>query len=96
MFNVRLAGGHLYGKQLFTWLSLVVSLMASFVLSFFRGTLVGIRGNIAIRRNPTLHSFMGQNMKICLHELIACLEGAIAKTMCRVRYAISRADRHIL
>ena len=34
MFNVRLAGGHLYGKQLFTWLSLVVSLMA-FVLSFF-------------------------------------------------------------
>ena len=35
MFNVRLAGGHLYGKQLFTWLSLVMSLMASFVLSFF-------------------------------------------------------------
>ena len=35
MFNVKLAGGHLYGKQLITWLSLVVSLMASFVLSFF-------------------------------------------------------------
>ena len=35
MFNVRRAGGHLYGKQLFTWLSLVVSLMVSFVLSFF-------------------------------------------------------------
>ena len=35
MFNVRLAGAHLYGKQVFTWLSLVVSLMASFVLSFF-------------------------------------------------------------
>ena len=35
MFNVRLAGDHLYGKQLFTWLSLVVSFMASFVLSFF-------------------------------------------------------------
>ena len=35
MFNIRLAGGHLYGKQLFTWLSLVVSFMASFVLSFF-------------------------------------------------------------
>ena len=35
MFNVRLAGGHLYGKQLFTWLSLMVSFMASFVLSFF-------------------------------------------------------------
>ena len=35
MFDVRLASGHLYGKQLFTWLSLVVSLMASFVFSFF-------------------------------------------------------------
>ena len=35
MFNVRLAGGHLYWKQLFTWLSLVVSFMASFVLSSF-------------------------------------------------------------
>ena len=27
--------GDFYGKQLFTWLSLVVSFMASFVLSFF-------------------------------------------------------------
>ena len=35
MFNVRLAGGHLYVKQLLTWLSLVVPLMASFVLSVF-------------------------------------------------------------
>ena len=35
MFNFKLAGGHLYGKQLFTWLSLVVSLIASFVLFFF-------------------------------------------------------------
>ena len=43
MFNVRLAGGHLCGKQLFTWLSLVVSLMASFVLSFFP---LGVLGGI--------------------------------------------------
>ena len=35
MFNNRIASGHLYGKKLFTWLSLVVSLIASFVLSFF-------------------------------------------------------------
>ena len=35
MLNSRLAGGHLYGKQLFTWLSLVVSFMAFFVLSLF-------------------------------------------------------------
>ena len=33
--NVRLAGYHLCGKLLFTWLSMVVSLMVSFVLSFF-------------------------------------------------------------
>ena len=36
MFYVRLAGDHLYWKLLFTWLSLVMSLIASnFVLSFF-------------------------------------------------------------
>ena len=36
MFNVRLAGDHLYGKWLFTWLSLVMSLMVSyFVLCVF-------------------------------------------------------------
>ena len=35
MFNVRLVGGYLYGKQLFTWLSLVVSLMASFCAVLF-------------------------------------------------------------
>ena len=35
MLNVRLACGHLYGKQLFTWLSLVVSLMASFCAVLF-------------------------------------------------------------
>ena len=34
MFNVRLAGGHLCGKQLFTWLSLGVSLMASLCCPF--------------------------------------------------------------
>ena len=36
MLNVRLASGHLYGKQLFTWLSLVVSLMASFCAVLFQ------------------------------------------------------------
>ena len=40
MLNVRLAGDHLYGKLLFTWLSLVMSMVVSFVLSFFpRGVL---------------------------------------------------------
>ena len=37
MCNVRSAGDHLYGKWLFTWLSLVMSLMVSyFVLSASR------------------------------------------------------------
>ena len=31
MFNIRLDGGRLYGKELFTWLSLVMYLMASFL-----------------------------------------------------------------
>ena len=35
MLNVRLTGDHLYWKQLFTWLSLVMSLWRLFVLSFF-------------------------------------------------------------
>ena len=43
MFNVGLAGGRLCGRRLFAWLSLVVSFMASFVLSFFPlGVLDGI------------------------------------------------------
>ena len=35
LLNVRLAGDHLFVKLLFTWLSLVMSVMVSFVLSFF-------------------------------------------------------------
>ena len=42
MFNVRLAGDYLYGKWLFTWLSLVMSLMVScFALSFFPRDVLG-------------------------------------------------------
>ena len=36
MLNVRLAGDHLYGKLLFTWLSLVVSVMVSFCAVLFQ------------------------------------------------------------
>ena len=38
MLNVRLAGDHLFRKLLFTWLSLVMSMMSMYllVLSFFR------------------------------------------------------------
>ena len=34
MLNVRLASDHQYGKLLFTWLSLVMSLIVYFVLYF--------------------------------------------------------------
>ena len=43
MLNVRLAGDHMYGKSLFTWLSVVMSLLILFVLSLFpRDVLNGI------------------------------------------------------
>ena len=35
LLNVRLAGDHLYGKMLFTWLSLVMSMMVSFCAVLF-------------------------------------------------------------
>ena len=35
MFNVRLTGGRLCGRLLFNWLSLVVSLVASFCAVLF-------------------------------------------------------------
>ena len=35
MLNVILAGDHLYGKLLFTWLSLVMSLTVSFYALLF-------------------------------------------------------------
>ena len=34
MFTVWLAGDHLYGKWLFTWLSLEISLMVSYFVLF--------------------------------------------------------------
>ena len=35
LFNVRLSGEHLYGKLMFTWLSLVMSVMVSFSAVLF-------------------------------------------------------------
>ena len=35
LLNVRLTGDHLYGKLLFTWLSLVMSMMVSFCAVLF-------------------------------------------------------------
>ena len=41
MLNVRLAGEHLYGKCLFTWLSLVMSLLMSLCAVFFSTRCLG-------------------------------------------------------
>ena len=41
MVNVRLADGHLFVKQLFTWLSLVVSLIVSFCAVLFSTRCLG-------------------------------------------------------
>ena len=35
MLNVRLAGDHVYGKYLFTWLSIVMSLLVSLCAVLF-------------------------------------------------------------
>ena len=43
MFNVRLAGDHLYGKRLFTWLSLVTSLMVSILCCPFSHEMSWVR-----------------------------------------------------
>ena len=70
MFNVRLAGGHLYGKQLFTWLLLVVSFMASFVLSFFPlDVLDGIWDLIeSVSEGFLTYSYITQNTHLELKE----------------------------
>ena len=51
MFNVSLAGDHLYGIWLFTWLSLVRSLMVYyFVLSFFPTRCLGRESGTELNR----------------------------------------------
>ena len=51
MFNVRLAGDHQYGKWLFTWLSLVMSLVVScFVLSFFSHEMSWMRSGTELNK----------------------------------------------
>ena len=41
MFNVRLAGDHLYGTLLFTWLSLLVCMIVSFCAVLFLMSCLG-------------------------------------------------------
>ena len=72
MLNVRLAGDNLYGKLLFTWLSLVMSLMVSFCAVLFAhemswmisGTKLGQFLRVVL---PTLTDEVDKNyvMKLC-------------------------------
>ena len=75
MFNVRLAGGHLYGKQLFTWLSLVVSLMASFVLSFFPLEILDEIWDLieSASEGFLTYSSCTNNFQKCRENIAACL-----------------------
>ena len=43
MLNYRLSGGHLYGKLLLTWLSLVMSLKVSFCAVLFPTEMCWVR-----------------------------------------------------
>ena len=59
LLDFRLAGDHLYGKLLFTWLSLVMSMMVSLcVVLFFRDVFCEILNLIEFLRGfqPTLAS----------------------------------------
>ena len=58
MLNVRLAVGHLYGKQLFTWLSLVVSLMASLCAVLFSHWMSWMRHE-SVSEGSLTHRYLG-------------------------------------
>ena len=91
MFNVRLAGGHLYGKQLLTWLSLVVSFMASFVLSFFpldvldgiwdliESVSEGFLTYLCGQKRPTLSCASGHSLFsiLTIHKLVNFIDSVI-------------------
>ena len=61
---IDLACDHLFGKLLFTWLSLVMSMMVSFVLSFFpRDVLDEILNLIeSVSEDFPSYSYNGENV----------------------------------
>ena len=70
MLNVRLAGGHLYGKQLFTWLSLVGGVFDGvfFVLSFFPLDVLGEIWDLieSVSEGFLTYSYLSNNRPIIL------------------------------
>ena len=70
---VRLDGDHLYGKLLFTWLSLVMSLMVSFcVVLYPRYNLDEIWDLIGFS-----YLFYSNNKASFRQEIITCMDGLL-------------------
>ena len=57
MLNVRLAGDHLYGKYLITWLSPVMSKMASFCAVLFPRDVLDEICDLAESVSEGLHTY---------------------------------------
>ena len=72
MLNVRLAGDHLFGKLLFTWLSLVMSMMVSFCAVLFpRDVLDEILNLIeSVSEGFPSYSFIWEKVKIISLKLL--------------------------
>ena len=74
MFNFRLAGDHLYGKWLFTWLSLELFLMVSYFVLSFSHKMAWVRSGTEFRQFqrtllPTLCVSNQKNFyQICFHN----------------------------
>ena len=54
MFNVTLAGDHLYGKLLFNLLSLMMSLMVSYFVLFFSQKMSWMRTGTELSQSPRI------------------------------------------
>ena len=78
MFNLRLADGHLHGKQLFTWVSLVVSFMASFVLSFFPLDVLDGIGDLIESASEEFLTYFCEDIKIKIDKKIVSLKRNIS------------------
>ena len=73
MFNVRLTGDHLYGKLLFTWLSLVTSLM-SVLCCPFTHEMSWMRSGTELPRAALLFWFCGGLDVVCGYVLLFLLD----------------------
>ena len=72
MLSVRLAGDDLYGKKLFTWLLLVMSLMVSFCAAFFPRDVSDEIWDLieSVSEGFLIHSFIQSYMSSCGSMLV--------------------------